>query len=158
MNLDRITPEGQPNCAEHAEARQADCNARKEARRAELPAAEQAQLATIEEAVRTLEQAKIPFLLYADSMPFEGSTGASHLWQYNKLGYEPDWDTMAANGQKRGMALIDIQMKTMSKCVHGTFVWYGSDDKPAVVARAGQTRWREEMKARETGSDGPSAP
>ncbi len=132
------TPTGDLYNAEHSEASQQAMTDRKAAQRAQMPSEERSRLDTIEDAVRQLEQARIPFLLFADSTPFEDSLKRGCFWQFNKIGYEENWDDMVRNAQGRMQHLLETQLKTLSRMAHGTFVWYTPDDKAAIIARGAE--------------------
>ncbi len=131
------TPEGQPANEEHAAARQAELNRLKEERRATLSPAEQDRLSIIEEVSERLVEAKIPFLLYADSVPFEESLERGCFWQFNKMGYEETFEEVMTNAQPRLHQLTIATLRDLSRRCHGTFIWLTPEGKPHMAATAG---------------------
>ncbi len=126
--------------AEIARQRQAALDAAKEERRATLCPAEAARLATIEDVSTRLERAGIPFLLFADSTPPDDALERCCWWQFNKVGYEPDYDEMRKNAQRRIGSLVETGISHLPKAIQGALVWVTTDWQPIWIAKEGEVR------------------
>lgn len=76
-----------PQNMEHVEAHQAQIHASRAAIKATLPPESQAKLTAIEQASELLEQAKVPYVLWASSSEDTGPDAALWFIRFNRLEY-----------------------------------------------------------------------
>ena len=121
--------------------RQAKMNAAKEEQRAKLSPEEAQRLTVIESVSSQLEAAGIPFLLMADSTTPDRALDRSCWWQFNKMGYEADFDLMAENSRDRIFTLLKSVLTHMSRAITGGLLWIGSKGQPIGGANEGEWYW-----------------